>query len=197
MPKKRTPAGQRILPGFPVEAPFTTREAADAYLGEERLLCLRCGQRYRGLGHHIVKAHDMNVEMYQDHYRLRRGPGLVGASLRLRWQDHGRGLHESGKLSAAPLAAAAAAAGTRGAASREAVYASTGRKTDMPEIPYEALRDIIVATEGGTTVSTAIKQSGWSWTGVHAAIPRHPDLAGRMAKVGRRPGPPAGRKQRQ
>lgn len=92
-----TPASRRlkrriVLPGFPVDAPFTEATAVWEYLNAERIVCLRCGQKFRRLGGHLEQIHDWTVEEYKDFYGLpvSGGRGLVSKGARKAYSEASR-----------------------------------------------------------------------------------------------------------
>lgn len=59
------------MPGFPVETKFTTPEALADYFGDgNSITCLRCGQKYRKLGLHLLKIHEMEPDEYRAIYGI-------------------------------------------------------------------------------------------------------------------------------
>lgn len=64
-----------VLPGFPVEFVFNTKDELDEYMNGDKIQCLRCGRYFRGLGQHLWVAHGMRSVEYKEIYGIpwRRG----------------------------------------------------------------------------------------------------------------------------
>ena len=63
-------------PGYPVEIAFKTKKEIDEYLSEDRITCLLCGRKYKGLGNHI-QIHGYTVDAYKIKYGLPFQRGLT------------------------------------------------------------------------------------------------------------------------
>ena len=59
---------REAVAGYPMERKLTLDEV-DAYFTEERITCLMCGKKYKGLGSHI-RVHDINEEEYKMRFGL-------------------------------------------------------------------------------------------------------------------------------
>lgn len=70
------------LTSYPRETPFETVEEALAYLDQPRIVCLRCGKRYRALGRHLNVAHGWTAREYKHFYALPYQRGLSCAEIR-------------------------------------------------------------------------------------------------------------------
>ncbi len=73
--KKQYAHRRELLPGYPREIPFESALAAEEYLANERLVCLRCGKSYKELGHHLARVHQWSADQYKLFYRLPLSPG--------------------------------------------------------------------------------------------------------------------------
>ena len=75
---KQRYAGRRaILDGFPVEPhPFSLDEVR-AYFTGDVIQCLLCGKKYRKLGIHLTKVHEVAVDDYKAMYGLSWRRGLT------------------------------------------------------------------------------------------------------------------------
>jgi len=180
----KLPAGHP-LPGFPVSEPIPRTELV-AYFSGDRLLCFLCGRTFRGLGQHIVRAHDMTVTDYQDRYHIPRERGLVGAATRSAFAASASATHAAGKLSA-HVQALVAQSGTHGSASArtKAALRAIGRDMAPPSLTRDAVERVVIAVEAGAVKATAVKDAGLSWSGVAGALRRYPDLKARWSKKGR------------
>lgn len=78
----RRDARREVLPGFPWEGRFETREDVDDYLSEGKILCLLCGKRYIKLGCHLRSIHDTNYEQYHERYGIPFKVGLATKDFR-------------------------------------------------------------------------------------------------------------------
>ncbi len=65
-----------VLPGFPREGKFQTKEEVDSYFSGDRIQCLLCGKWYRQLGIHLGRIHDVHVDEYREMYGLPWSRGL-------------------------------------------------------------------------------------------------------------------------
>jgi hypothetical protein len=90
MPK----AKRSILPGFPKNFVFETREQIETYLASERVTCLLCGHNYRILETHLRSVHEITGDDYRSMYGLPFTRGLCGASFSEQRMEHGRRLYE-------------------------------------------------------------------------------------------------------
>jgi len=80
--KMRMLARRAVLPGYPVNAlPMNPQEAL-AYLSGDKLVCLRCGQKKKSLGVHLMRMHGMDLDQYKKMYGLPMSRGVVCASTR-------------------------------------------------------------------------------------------------------------------
>ena len=70
-------ARRAVMTGFPVEVKFTTPEELDAYFGDEKIVCLRCGKKYRTLGLHLKAIHGMELDEYREIYGIPWTYGLA------------------------------------------------------------------------------------------------------------------------
>jgi len=61
---------REVLPGFPWDGIFQTKEEIMIYLNGDRVICLLCGKPYKGLGLHLHRIHNITVEAYKLRYGL-------------------------------------------------------------------------------------------------------------------------------
>lgn len=88
-------ARRKIMPGFPVEEPFKTRQEVDNYLNVDRLICLLCGKTYKSLCAHLA-VHGTNADDYKEKYGLPLGCGLSCESTKDLLVKHGKKLVSEG-----------------------------------------------------------------------------------------------------
>ncbi len=88
-------ARRKIMPGYPIEKPFETREQIDAYLKVDRLVCLLCGKTYKSLCAHLL-VHGTNADAYKEKYGLPFGAGLTCTTTKAMNVKHGKRLVEEG-----------------------------------------------------------------------------------------------------
>jgi DNA-binding CsgD family transcriptional regulator len=70
------------LPGFPWDGKFNNTAAIKKYFSHDRLQCLLCGRDFRGLGHHIIRGHNIYIDDYREQFGLPWSKGLDGKSLK-------------------------------------------------------------------------------------------------------------------
>jgi hypothetical protein len=88
-------ARRRIMPGFPIEEPFETREQVEAYLNVDRMLCLLCGRTFKSLCAHLL-VDGTNADHYKQKYGLPLGCGLTCITTKAMNIKHGKRLVEEG-----------------------------------------------------------------------------------------------------
>ncbi len=86
---------RKIMPGYPIEQPFETREQIEAYLNCDRLVCLLCGKTYKSLCTHL-SVHGTNADAYKEKYGLPWGCGLTCTSTKEKNIKHGKRLVSEG-----------------------------------------------------------------------------------------------------
>jgi hypothetical protein len=86
---------RKIMPGYPIEKPFETREQVDTYLNVDRLVCLLCGKTYKSLGNHL-SVHGTNADDYKEKYGLPWGCGLTCITTKVHNVKHGKRLVADG-----------------------------------------------------------------------------------------------------
>ncbi len=90
---KRYRQRRKILPGFPREEAFQSKDEIDAYFAEEKIQCLLCGKWYRWLTHgHLNKIHNMTIDEYRERYGLPWERGLTGSGVHKTFVEHGKKL---------------------------------------------------------------------------------------------------------
>ena len=88
-------ARRKIMPGYPVEKPFETRQEIDDYLNSDRLVCLLCGKTYKSLCGHL-SVHGTNADDYKEKYGLPFGAGLTCITTKTMNVKHGKRLVAEG-----------------------------------------------------------------------------------------------------
>jgi len=63
--------------GFPKSFKFQTQEELDRYFGEDSIVCLLCGNSFRKLGNHLIKAHSMTGDEYKAGFGIPWKTGLA------------------------------------------------------------------------------------------------------------------------
>ncbi len=86
--ERRNKLRRKVLPGFPGQGKFQTKQKIDDYFSGDRLQCLLCGKWFQRLPTHLDMIHGIGVDEYREMYGLPWKRGLCGEEL-------------SGKLSAA------------------------------------------------------------------------------------------------
>jgi hypothetical protein len=57
---------------------FQNLKEIDAYFNHEKIACLLCGEKFRGLYKHILKKHKMDVDNYRLQFGIPLTRGLIG-----------------------------------------------------------------------------------------------------------------------
>ncbi len=70
---------RRVMPGYPIEKIFQTKDEIDEYLSGDKIVCLLCGKAYKSLCSHIL-VHGFNADTYKEKYGLPFRSGLSGES---------------------------------------------------------------------------------------------------------------------
>ncbi len=86
---------RKIMPGYPIEKPFETREQVEAYLNVDRLVCLLCGKTYKSLCTHL-SVHGTNADAYKEKYGLPWRCGLTCITTKAMNVKHGKRLVADG-----------------------------------------------------------------------------------------------------
>ena len=76
----RAKSRRKVLPGFPVERPFESIEDVREYLSGDKIVCLRCGKEYKGLGVHLQRIHGITPDQYREMYRIPWGYTLTSSA---------------------------------------------------------------------------------------------------------------------
>lgn len=144
---RRRAAMRKVLPGFPRETPFTTREEVDEYLGGEQIQCLMCGKMYKQLSFHLSRIHEMTTDEYKERFGLPWRRGLCAAPITEMRREHGHMIFEKHKEEMLDRLdkhrdEAAVAPHRERAAFRKAELARQGAEIHGLEAPYED--DILV-----------------------------------------------------
>lgn len=78
-------ARRKVLPGFPVDEPFQSKEAVLEYLDHDKITCLCCGKQFSKLaGPHLQKIHGLTDDQYKEKYHIPYTYALAGKDVRLR-----------------------------------------------------------------------------------------------------------------
>lgn len=143
--------------------PFKTKTEIDRYLSGDTIICLLCGRRYRGVGHHVVRAHDITIDEYKDRFGIPHTRSLVGESTRSAMSITTSQQHKDGVLKehVKRLASQSSRAGRAGAEIKKVVRAATGRSM---------ARERRVSLEGIHSAVDAIGQSQMTLAKVAARI---------------------------
>lgn len=80
---------RKPLPGYPIENPFTSREAIENYLSDDRIICLICGRPFKALTSHLT-LHDMTAEEYKNKYNIPYTFGLARDTTRQMMSEGGK-----------------------------------------------------------------------------------------------------------
>lgn len=88
--KRRT-----ILPGYPINEPFTTKEEIDKYFSGDKLVCLLCGRPFKSLCGHL-SVHGSNVDKYREEFGLPFSRGLIGEATLILQVKEGKKRREEG-----------------------------------------------------------------------------------------------------
>ena len=79
---KRRAARRHVMPGFPWDGKFETKEQVDAYFAGDKIQCLLCGRAMKNLACHLGRIHGMTCDAYRTKYGLRWWRGLSSDDLR-------------------------------------------------------------------------------------------------------------------
>ncbi len=88
---------RKVLLGFPIEECFDTPEKLDEYFGGTKIVCLRCGKKYRTLGIHLKTIHEMEPDEYRELYGIPWTYGLSCAATTQLHSDEAKRKIESGE----------------------------------------------------------------------------------------------------
>ncbi len=75
---KRQLAAREVMPGYPWEGQFQSREEVDHYLAGDQVTCLLCGKPYVLLASHTKRVHYLAVEDYKVRFGIPQGRGVCG-----------------------------------------------------------------------------------------------------------------------
>jgi len=76
-----------VMPGYPA-TPFTDVEEIEAYLRDDRIDCLMCGQRFKTLLIHVTKIHRMDEGDYRARFNIPSKYVLAGQSTVAKLQEN-------------------------------------------------------------------------------------------------------------
>lgn len=96
-PCQQKTARRKVLHGFPIEECFDTPEKLDEYFGGTKIVCLRCGKKYRTLGVHLKTMHEMEPDEYREIYGIPWTYGLSCAATTQLHSDEAKRKIESGE----------------------------------------------------------------------------------------------------
>jgi hypothetical protein len=80
-------ARRKVLPGYPVNAPFQSILEVREYLAGDRVTCLLCGKNYKDISKHIVKIHNITPDEYRKKYNIPWTYGIVCRETSLAYKD--------------------------------------------------------------------------------------------------------------
>lgn len=66
-----------VLPGYPSNESFSSKEDVKQYLSGEKVICLLCGKSYKTLGVHLKCIHGITVDDYKLKYNIPWTTGLA------------------------------------------------------------------------------------------------------------------------
>lgn len=90
---------RKVLPGFPWEGMFQTKEEVDAYFAGDKIQCLLCGKWYQRISSaHLTFIHGISSDEYRARYGLPWGRGLTAESLHKKMGDSNKRRIEKGQL---------------------------------------------------------------------------------------------------
>jgi len=92
----RARASRRVLPGYPKEEMFTDPKEVAEYFCGSKIVCLRCGKKYRTLGVHLQRIHGMEPDEYREIYGLPWTHGLSCADTTALHAEHAAEMIEKG-----------------------------------------------------------------------------------------------------
>ncbi len=78
----RAQRARQILPGYPWDGHFTTREQVADYLSGDRIACLLCGKTYELLAPHVRRIHGLPIEEYKARFGIPQNQGCASADFR-------------------------------------------------------------------------------------------------------------------
>jgi len=87
---------REVLPGYPVEEPFSIPEQLVEYFAGAEIVCLRCGKKYRTLANHLKTIHGMEVDEYKRIYGIPWTYGLCCAETKQIKSDFAKYYLETG-----------------------------------------------------------------------------------------------------
>lgn len=96
-PYQKKAARHKVFPGFPIEECFSTPEKLDEYFGGTKIVCMRCGKKYRTLGVHLKTIHGMEPDEYREIYGIPWTYGLSCAATTQLHSDEAKRKIESGE----------------------------------------------------------------------------------------------------
>lgn len=73
---------------------FTSIEAVDNYLANEKLECLICGKSFSSLHKHVFRAHGLKADEYKAQFGIPYSRGLVGTKMRKKLSEAASELHD-------------------------------------------------------------------------------------------------------
>lgn len=90
---------RKVLPGFPWEGKFQTKEEVDAYFAGDKIQCLLCGKWYKEITFgHLSRIHDTTVDEYRERYGLPWRRGMTGQNTHRTRSQIAKQLIAEGKL---------------------------------------------------------------------------------------------------
>lgn len=81
---------------IPMLDKFTTKKQIDAYFNDDKIECLLCGKRFKALGVHLSRKHEITGDEYKTRFGLPYGIGLAGLETKLKHSKSMKNLIEKG-----------------------------------------------------------------------------------------------------
>lgn len=139
--------------------------------------CLICGKPCRSVGHHVWAAHGISAEEYRDMHGIPRSRKLTSEDTRIVFamQAASRGLGTDH----ASLRSMAKAANIKSSKVISDLVASGRVWGGENALSREKLITLLRRAESGERPYQVAREMGISWSGLHGALKRHPDLHAR------------------
>lgn len=94
--EKRNKLRRKVMPGFPWDGKFTTRQEIYNYFSSDKVQCLLCGKRFKRLPTHLKMIHELESDEYRARYGLPWKHALCGKELSLKLSNTMKRRRESG-----------------------------------------------------------------------------------------------------
>jgi len=86
---------RKVMPGYPIEKVFQTKEEVDLYLSGDKIICLLCGRSFKSLCSHLG-IHGMDIQSYQEKYGLPFSKGICGVNTKKLLSENAKHMIEVG-----------------------------------------------------------------------------------------------------